>query len=101
MFAAAVPGATAEEGQGGLHMPPQGSGVGGVRTITVAVGGTGVFVGGGGASATVTRMSLLSLYIRARSFSKYHSIRPWKTNCPASFALLVKITARWSPEAIW
>ena len=98
MFAAAVPGGVAE-GQGGLHMPPQGPvGVGGGRTITVG-GGTGVFVGVG--SVTITRMSLFSLYIRERSSPKYHSIRPWKVDDPASFALLVKITARWAPEAIW
>ena len=102
MFAAAVPGGTAEGGQGS-QKPPQssgGGGGGGGRTVAVG-GGTGVFVGVGASSVTVTRMSLFSLYIRERSSPKYHSIRPWKTNVPDSFALLVNVTARCFPEAIW
>ena len=61
------------------------------------VGGVGVGVG----SVTITRMSLFSLYIRSRSLPKYHSRRPWKTNWPASFALLVNVTARCFPDPIW
>ena len=100
MFAAAVPGGTAEAGRPQTPPPLGGVGNGGRGTGTVG-GGTGVFVGVGGGSVTITRMSLFSLYIRERSSPKYHSIRPWKVDDPASFALLVKITARWAPEATW
>ena len=87
MFAAAVPGAAPDAGRLQGPLPPFSSSGG----------------GGGGSSAssiTVTRISLFSLYSRSMSLPKYHSSLPWKTNCPASFARLVNVTARCLPDRI-